>query len=95
MPFLTVIEVFSFLARLVSLPVRLFANIMAGHMLIKILSQFAWTLLFSSFYFLPLFILFFILFFVIIIIFFLEIAISFIQAYVFVVLQTIYLGEIL
>ena len=94
-PILVIIEIFSFFGRLVSLPVRLFANIMAGHMLIKILSQFAWLLFFSSFYFSYLFILFFILFFVIIGIFFLELAISFIQAYIFVTLQSIYLGEIL
>ena len=51
-PVLVIIEIFSFLGRLISLPVRLFANIMAGHILIKILSQFAWLLFSSSFSFL-------------------------------------------
>ena len=39
--FLLIIEMMSYLGRLLSLAVRLFANIMAGHILIKILSQFA------------------------------------------------------
>jgi F0F1-type ATP synthase membrane subunit a len=40
-PFVIIIELISYVARLFSLSIRLFANIMAGHTLIKILVFFA------------------------------------------------------
>ena len=40
-PFLIIIEVISYLARIISLAVRLFVNMMAGHTLMKILIGFA------------------------------------------------------
>ena len=44
-PLLVVLELISYCFRAVSLGVRLFANMMAGHTLVKILSGFAWTML--------------------------------------------------
>jgi F-type H+-transporting ATPase subunit a len=44
-PLLVVLELVSYLFRALSLGVRLFANMMAGHTLVKILSGFAWTML--------------------------------------------------
>jgi len=43
-PFLYVIEVISYFIRLFSLAIRLFINILAGHMLLKIFSVIAWIL---------------------------------------------------
>jgi F-type H+-transporting ATPase subunit a len=39
-PFLIIIELISYFARVFSLAIRLFANIMSGHTLLKILSLF-------------------------------------------------------
>lgn len=44
-PLLVVLELVSYCFRAVSLGVRLFANMMAGHTLVKILSGFAWSML--------------------------------------------------
>lgn len=38
MPFLIIIELISYVVRVFSLAIRLFANIMAGHTLVKILA---------------------------------------------------------
>ena len=46
--FLILIEMMSYLARLISLPTRLFANLISGHILIKILLGFSTTLLTSK-----------------------------------------------
>jgi F-type H+-transporting ATPase subunit a len=43
-PFLIILELISFSARLFSLAIRLFANIMSGHTLLKILASFVWLL---------------------------------------------------
>ena len=40
LPLITVLEVFSFLIRPISLSVRLFANMMAGHMMLKVFAAF-------------------------------------------------------
>ncbi len=40
-PFLVVIEIISYIARVFSLSIRLFANMMSGHTLLKILSSFS------------------------------------------------------
>jgi len=61
-PFLVLLELISYCFRALSLGIRLFANMMAGHSSVKILSGFAWTMLFLNniFYFIgdlgPLFI---------------------------------------
>ena len=44
-PLLVVLELVSYCFRAVSLGVRLFANMMAGHTSVEILSGFAWTML--------------------------------------------------
>jgi len=43
-PFLVLLELISYCFRALSLGIRLFANMMAGHSLVKILSGFAWTM---------------------------------------------------
>nr|SAI76015.1 ATP synthase F0 subunit 6 [Botryococcus braunii Showa] len=44
-PLLVVLELVSYCFRAVSLGVRLFANMMAGHTLVKIISSFGWSML--------------------------------------------------
>ncbi|CAI8608518.1 unnamed protein product [Vicia faba] len=44
-PFLVLLELIAYFFRALSLGIRLFANMMAGHSLVKILSGFAWTML--------------------------------------------------
>jgi F0F1-type ATP synthase membrane subunit a len=44
---LVIIEIISYIARLFSLSIRLFANMMAGHTLLKILIGFSFSILFS------------------------------------------------
>jgi F-type H+-transporting ATPase subunit a len=90
LPLLVLIEFFSYLARNVSLGLRLAANIIAGHMLLNILSGFTYNMMTSG-----------IIYFVIsllplaLVIAFagLEVAIAFIQAYVFVVLTASYIKD--
>ena len=87
-PFLVVIETVSYLIRAISLGVRLAANISAGHLLFAILSGFAFNMLSSGMIilsFLPMLIMIFIAL--------LEIMVAVIQAYVFCLLTTIYLGD--
>jgi F-type H+-transporting ATPase subunit a len=88
-PFLTIIEAISFVARNVSLGLRLAANMLAGHMLLVILSGFTFNIfkagLIGILGFLPL--LFIIAF------SFLEFAIAFIQAQVFIVLTSGYIKD--
>lgn len=45
LPLLIVIELISYIFRVISLSVRLFANMLAGHALLKILAGFVWGLL--------------------------------------------------
>ena len=82
-PFIIVIECISYFARVFSLSIRLFANLMSGHTLLKILSTFIWTILLCGG------IVFFISFFpllLIFIIFCLETVIAILQAYVYTLL---------
>ena len=92
-PFLIIIELISYVAKVVSLSVRLFANMMSGHALLKILIGFSWTLLgcFSC----STFLLSLIPWITVTLIFFLEALIAFLQAYVFVILLTIYLNDLM
>lgn len=87
---LVFIELVSYFARLFSLAIRLFANMMAGHALLKILSGFAWTFLTSfTCYGLAALVVLMVVWAVTV----LELLIAFLQAYVFVVLSSIYLNE--
>lgn len=82
--FIVIVEIISNLIRPISLTFRLTANIMAGHLLISLITSFFVSL---SFYFFLLSTLFSSLLFLI------EIGVSFIQAYVFFTLLLLYLRE--
>nr|YP_009391105.1 ATP synthase F0 subunit 6 [Esteya vermicola]ARV88378.1 ATP synthase F0 subunit 6 [Esteya vermicola] len=89
-PLLVLIEFISYLARNVSLGLRLAANIMSGHMLLHILAGFTYNIMSSGliFFFLGLLPLTFIIAFS-----GLEIGIAFIQAQVFAVLTSSYIKD--
>jgi F-type H+-transporting ATPase subunit a len=91
-PMLVLIEFISYLARNVSLGLRLAANVLAGHMLLNILSGFTFKIMSSGliFFFVGLLPLTFIIAFSS-----LELAIAFIQAQVFVVLTCGYIKDCL
>lgn len=88
--FLFLIEFVSYISRVFSLAIRLFANMLSGHALIFILSGFVVNCYknFSLIFDLRLLIVF-----VITLICFLEIGICFLQAYVFVILVAIYYND--
>ena len=92
LPLLVLIEFISYLARNVSLGLRLAANILSGHMLLNILSGFTYNIMTSGliFFFLGIFPLVFIIAFS-----GLELGIAFIQAQVFVVLSCSYIKDAL
>lgn len=95
-PFLIIIETISYLAKVLSLSIRLFANMMSGHALLKILIGFAWLMLSNINYDSTTFELTacFIIWILVTIIFCLEVLIAFLQAYVFTVLITIYITDV-
>jgi|UniRef100_A0A1D1YSG1 F-type H+-transporting ATPase subunit a len=89
-PLLTLIETVSYVARAVSLGVRLAANMLAGHILLHLFSTFSWKFITGSFLGLllaPLPLLF------ITLLYGLEIGVAFIQAFVFVLLTCSYLQD--
>ena len=86
-PLLIVIEIFSYIIRPFSLSIRLFANMLAGHTLLHILAGFGMSMLKVDIFIALL------MAFPIIAICVLEFGIAFLQAYVFVVLLSIYLKE--
>jgi F-type H+-transporting ATPase subunit a len=90
LPLLVLIEFVSYLARNISLGLRLAANILAGHMLLNILSGFTYNIMTSGiiFFFLGLLPLAFILAFS-----GMELGIAIIQAQVFVVLTSSYIKD--
>ena len=92
LPLLVLIEFISYLARNVSLGLRLAANIVAGHLLLNILSSFTYNIMTSGlfYFFISLLPLAFIIAFS-----GLELAIAFIQAQVFVVLTASYINDAL
>ena len=92
LPLLVLIEFISYLARNVSLGLRLAANVLSGHMLLNILGGFTYNIMNSGFiyFFLGLMPLLFIIAFS-----GLEIGIAFIQAQVFVVLSASYIKDTL
>jgi F-type H+-transporting ATPase subunit a len=91
-PLLVLIEFISYLARNISLGLRLAANVLSGHMLLNILGGFTYNIMNSGFisFFLGLMPLLFIIAFS-----GLEIGIAFIQAQVFVVLSASYIKDTL
>ena len=86
LPLLIPIEVISYLSRPISLSVRLFANMLAGHTLIKVFAMFVITMPFYSGV-LPLAF--------IVALTGLEILIAFLQAYVFAILTCLYINDAL
>ena len=90
LPLLVLIEFISYLARNISLGLRLAANILSGHMLLNILAGFTYNIMTSGiiFFFLGLVPLSFIIAFSS-----LELGIAFIQAQVFVVLSSGYIKD--
>lgn len=84
------IEFISYIARPVSLGMRLFINLMAGHSLLKVIIGFAWSMLLlenltSLGLIIPMVI--------VVILFGLELAVALIQTYVFVILTCIYIQD--
>jgi ATP synthase subunit 6 len=84
------IEIVSFIFKPLSLAVRLFANMIAGHTLLKVIAGFSWTIvkkggLFFIAHFLPLFVL--------VLLIGLELGVALIQTYVFTILICIYFRE--
>ena len=84
------IEFVSYIFKPISLGVRLFANLMAGHTLLKVIIGFSWSMLLlenfiSLFHIIPLL--------VIVLLFGLELGVALIQAYVFTILTCIYLND--
>lgn len=84
-PLLIPIEVISYLSRPISLSVRLFANMLAGHTLLKVIAGFVFAL--NIFGVLPLALL--------VALTGLEILIAFLQAYVFTILTCLYIKDAL
>jgi F-type H+-transporting ATPase subunit a len=90
LPLLVLIEFISYLARNISLGLRLAANILSGHMLLNILSGFTYKIMISG----PIFFLLSLVPLIFITAFSgLELAIAFIQAQVFVVLSCSYIKD--
>lgn len=84
------IEFVSYIAKPVSLGVRLFINLMAGHTLLKVIVGFAWSMLLledlvAIIHLVPLLLL--------VILMGLELCVALIQAYVFTILTCIYLND--
>jgi ATP synthase subunit 6 len=91
-PFMVALERLGFTITFISLSVRLFANMMAGHILLKVIAGFAWTMMTAGgrrylAHFVPMGVLFRLLR--------LETAVAFIQAYIFALLTCIYLGDVI
>jgi F-type H+-transporting ATPase subunit a len=84
-PLLIPIEVISYLSRPISLSVRLFANMLAGHTLLKVIAGFIGVL--GVFGILP--------FALVVALTGLEILIAFLQAYVFAILTCLYINDAL
>jgi ATP synthase subunit 6 len=89
-PLLVMIELISYIFRPISLGVRLFANITAGHSLLAIIAGFGWSMLSSGGVMMLASIIPVV---VIVLVFGLELAVAFLQAYVFGVLLCIYLKD--
>ena len=87
------IEIISYLFRPIALAVRLFANMMAGHTLLKVVSGFVFSLMKLGHKDLTFLLLHLLAFSSLFFLFALESAIAFIQTYVFIILSTMYLSD--
>jgi len=91
-PLLVTIEFISYIVKVFTLSIRLFANMTSGHTLLKIIAGFAWTMLsagglLACFHVIPLILL--------LALVGLELGIAGLQAYVFTLLTCIYLNDVL
>ncbi len=84
-PFMFVLEFISFIAKAISVAVRLFANIMAGHILVEIITGF--VVVMGVFGILPLSFS--------VMLYGFEVAICFIQAYIFAVLSCLFIDQVI
>ena len=84
------IEIISYIFRPISLSIRLFANIMAGHTLLKVICNFIFKFFELDFFFIFNFIPFFLL----VVLFGLELFVALIQSYVFFILISLFLKDI-
>ncbi|MDX1924306.1 MAG: F0F1 ATP synthase subunit A [Rickettsiaceae bacterium] len=83
-PLIVVIEIFTFFARPISLSLRLAANMVAGHVLLKVLAGFVITMpIYFKFVPLPL----------IVIFIGFEVFVAILQAYIFAILSCVYLSD--
>jgi len=89
-PFLVVIELISYLARALSLGIRLAANMISGHILLKILSTFIWNFITSSYLALIIGIIPMIIFTALV---GLELGVAILQAIVFIILTSSYIRD--
>jgi ATP synthase subunit 6 len=89
-PLIVPIELLARCSQVISLSVRLFANMMAGHTLLKVIAGFAWQMMAGG---TLLFVAHLITLLVLTALIGLELAVAFIQAYVFAVLTSIYLND--
>lgn len=89
-PLLVPIELVSYMFRVISLPVRLFANMMAGHTLLKVIAGFAWTMMSAGG---ALFVAHFIPLGLLVLLVGLEFGVAMIQAYVFTILTCMYIND--
>nr|YP_011017832.1 ATP synthase F0 subunit a [Pseudoceramium tenerrimum]WQF69708.1 ATP synthase F0 subunit a [Pseudoceramium tenerrimum]WQF69744.1 ATP synthase F0 subunit a [Pseudoceramium tenerrimum] len=92
MPLLITIEFLSYIVKVFTLSIRLFANMTSGHTLLKIIAGFSWTMLnagglLAVLHVIPLVLL--------LALVGLELAIAGLQAYVFTLLTCIYLNDVL
>lgn len=96
LPLLFILELISFISRVLSLAIRLFANMVAGHSLLHILAG-AFVNIINTIKKIDTFLIIVTLipFIIILLVFFLEVGIAFLQAYVFIMLSCIYLKDTL
>ena len=93
LPFLIAIELISFVFRSVSLALRLFANIVAGHILLDTLALYVYNKIYPSITTIIDFILAILSFIVSSVLVLFELVVAFLQGYIFVVLSIIYLKD--
>ena len=86
------IELISFVFKPISLSIRLFANMMAGHTLLKVIAGFGYTLMSASG---SLFLLHIFPLLLLVPLFFLELGVAIIQSFVFSILICIYINDAL
>jgi len=95
-PFLILIEFISYFFRFISLSLRLFANILAGHILIHVVTGACYTMgspyYSTAFYKHLLFS--FLLFFGFVVLFSFELVVAFLQGYILIILILIYLTDL-